>query len=169
MTFEALLALILAFPVLRDGTPQHNPIPQPREAAEAIARAVVDSDANDPMIAPEFTPLEWAAVLNVWGALESGFNPRIAGDCPGMRPGARECTRERGARHCGAFALACSTTPPTMPWAEQARRALATMRHSARACPEFPMSLYASGRCMPIRVVEWRMTKVRAALLTVTP
>jgi hypothetical protein len=129
-----LLQWLLALPPILDGA--HAPIARPARAAETIA--TVAAETEDPRF--------FAAALDVFAAHESGYRPRAAGDCPGLRAGDPTCARELGARSCGAWQTPCDVTSkdPT----EQARQWVAILRRSRAACPAHPFAVLATGRCI---------------------
>jgi hypothetical protein len=153
MTAPQILAWLLALAPIRDGN--GHDIPRPRAAAATIADVAVETDE----------PQMFAALLDVLAAKESGYRTNAAGDCPGMRPGDPKCTRALGAKSCGAFQSPCAITP--VDGAGQARLAVSLLRRSFAACPEYPLSVYGTGRCQ-----HWgdeRLALVRAALLVPVP
>ena len=155
MTAGALLLWLLALPPVLDGN--GHPIPRPRAAADVIAVVAIGTDQ----------PLTYAALLDTFAAKESGYRPSAAGDCPGMRAGSLLCTRELGAKSCGAWQTPCGITPK-LPMG-QAQLALTTLQRSMATCPEHPLSLYGTGRCKAWPGGDARMAIVRAALLIPVP
>lgn len=150
MTAPQLLAFLLALPPILDGT--GHPIPRPREAASVIA--VVAAEQADPVF--------WAASLDTYAALESGYHPKAAGDCPGMRAGSPLCTKALGARSYGAWQTPAATTSDDP--ATQARQWVAIAKRSFAACPAHPFAMLGTGRC-----IAWgsrRDALIRAAVAT---
>lgn len=153
MTAAALFLWLLALPPVLDG--HGHAIPRPRPAVMVISTVAATTD--DPQL--------FGALLDVIAAKESGYRTKAAGDCPGMRAGSLLCTRERGAKSCGAYQTPCAVTP--LDGLGQTRLALATLKRSFVACPVFPLAVYGTGRCQ-----RWgldRMALVRAALLVPVP
>lgn len=134
MNTPTLLAWLLALPPVLDGA--GHPIPRPRQAAEVIA-TVASSEADALFV---------AAALDTFAALESGYHPKAAGDCPGMRAGDPHCSRALGARSCGAWQTPCGRTPEDP--SAQARLWVAILRQSQRACPRWPLAMLGTGRCV---------------------
>lgn len=148
-----LFVWLMSLPRVLDG--HGHPIARPPAAARVIA--AVAAETSDPAL--------YAAALDVFAAHESGYRPSAAGDCAGMRPGDPLCTRELGARSCGAWQTPCATTPRDA--AAQARQWVAILRRSFVACPEHPFAVLGTGRCIP-----WgasRVREVRAAALVAFP
>lgn len=111
----------------------------------------------------------WTVALDTWAAFETAYRD-VPGDCPGLPVGSRECTRAKGARSCGYWQTPCATTPEGMSIEDQAKQALKFMKDSYRACPSYPMSVYATGKCLEhARFVEFRMTKIRSMLAVPFP
>jgi hypothetical protein len=153
MSVPQLLAWLLSLPALLDGA--GHPIARPREAASVIATVA----ASEP------EALFIAAALDTFAALESGYHPRAAGDCPGMRAGSPLCTRALGAKSCGAWQTPCSSTSEDP--ATQARQWVAILKRSMAGCPVHPLALLGTGRCMP-----WGARRegiIRAALAVPVP
>lgn len=115
-----LLALVLAFATLLDG--HGHPIPI-REAIRVVIASVAD------------TPLE-AAELFVLVSHESAGRVDVRGD---------------SGKSCGAWQTPCAETPMDGPQLglRQARKAVDILRRAAVGCPEHPIWMYASGRCVP--------------------
>lgn len=145
MTRSALAAWLLAQAFV-------HYVPRPPAAALIIAEAALETR----------DPRRWAATLDTFAALESAYREDAAGDCPGMRAGDPKCTRELGARSCGAFQTPCATTPRNL--LSQARYALAIFQTSATMCPRWPLAPYAKGVCVEWANGEWRMGFIRRAL-----
>lgn len=135
---------LLSFPLV-------NGNPRPPEFAQALADVALETE----------DPRHWAAVLDVFASLESGYRPDAAGDCPGMRPGDPACTRARGAASCGMLQTPCATTPTEM--SGQLRYALAIFRVAAKMCPKMPLSPYAKGSCVPWSGAAWRLHLIARA------
>ena len=138
-----LVAWLLSLPLLHDGTPLHAPIHRPEAAVHVIAQAALETE-DPPM---------YAALLDVFAARESAYRPTAVGD---------------HGRSCGAWQTPCARTPMGKGAAlEQARLAIRIFRASFAGCPDHPLALYETGRCM-----EWgshRMTEVRAELAVPLP
>ena len=148
MTPVQLAAWLLALSPVLDGN--GHPIPMPAAAARGIAIVAMETDS------PQF----YAATLRLFSALESGYRPSAAGDCPGMRAGSPLCTRELGARSCGAMQTPCATTPKDA--IGQLRYAVVLLKRSMVGCVSHPLSLYMSGRCA--NVGASRELLIRAAV-----
>lgn len=153
MSPQLLLAWLLALPPVLDGA--GHAIPRPAAAARVIADvAAVEPDA-----------LFVAAALDTFAAMESGYHPKVAGDCPGMRAGDPHCTRELGAKSVGAWQTPAAITPNDP--AAQARLWVAILRQSQKACPAYPLAMLGTGRC-----IAWgdrRQRVIDAALLVPLP
>ncbi len=148
-----ILRWLLVLPPLLDGG--GNPIPRPLTAASVIA--VVAASESDPLFV--------AAALDAFAALESGYRPKAAGDCPGMRAGSLLCTRALGARSCGAWQTPCATTSEDP--ATQARQWVAILKRSMAACPAHPFAVLGTGRC--VAWGERREALVRSAMAVPVP
>lgn len=153
MSVPQILAWLMTLPAILDGA--GRPIARPREAASVIA-AVAASETDALFV---------AAALDTFAALESGYHPRAAGDCPGLPAGSPLCTRERGAKSCGAWQTPCAATSSDP--AAQARQWVAILRKSMVGCPAHPLSLLGTGRC--VAWGERRERIIRAALLVPVP
>lgn len=152
-TYLQLLAWLTSLPSILDG----NGYPIKRPVAAASIIATVASETEDPTF--------FAAALDVFAARESGYHPQAAGDCPGLRAGDPTCTRELGARSCGAWQTPCASTSRDP--ATQARQWIAILRRSMIACPKHPFAVLGTGRC-----IAWGMAReaeVRAAQLVPMP
>jgi hypothetical protein len=148
-----LFVWLMSLPPILDG--HGYPIARPPAAARVIAAVAVET--SDPAF--------FAAALDVFAAHESGYRPSAAGDCPGMRSGDPQCTRELGARSCGAWQTPCATTPRDA--TAQARQWVAILRRSTLACPAHPFAVLGTGRCL-----VWgapREREVQAALFVAFP
>jgi hypothetical protein len=137
MNAATLAIWILALPAIPDS--RGFPIRRPTRAARDIAAACID--AAD--------PARCARTLDMLCAKESTYRPELAGDCPGMRAGDPKCTREKGARSCGAFQTPCNRTPPKLTPLEQAKLAKRILDDAETICPSHPLWAYASGECKP--------------------
>lgn len=153
MNAAALQAWLLALAPILDG--HGNAIPMPVPAARDIAIVAMETD-NPPF---------YAATLRTFAALESGYRPSAAGDCPGMRAGSPLCTRDLGARSCGVVQTPCASTPKDA--LGQLRYGVVLLKRSMVACPMHPLSVYGTGRCS-----AWgasREALIRAALAVAVP
>lgn len=152
MTRSALIAWILALPTV-------NHVPRPVEFAIELASFCIQTDA----------PTGWAALLDTFAALESGYNSTRAGDCDGLPPGSPKCRRfhpdgKRWAHSCGYWQTPCPQTPDDP--AGQFVLAVKLFTISGVGCPEHPLALYAKGVCVPWKNGEWRERIIARALLT---
>ncbi len=91
-----------------------------RSMSPAMAQAIAD-------VAPDRAT---AALLVVFAFRESSYRADVKGD---------------GGASCGAWQTPCARTPKDV--RGQAVLALAIMRASMLACPDYPLSVYASGSC----------------------
>lgn len=135
MSPEVLLPWIVSLPLILDKG--GHPIPRPVEAARVIAQVA----AREP------DPAYVAAALDVFAALESGYRPKAAGDCPGLKAGDPSCTREMGALSCGAWQTPCKITPAD--GLGQAKLWVSILRRSQAMCPAYPLALLGTGKCLP--------------------
>lgn len=137
MNPATLAAWIMALPMIPDW---HGfPIRRPPGAARDIAIACIDS----------YNPARCARTLDMLCAKESTYRPELAGDCPGMPAGSPKCTRELGARSCGAFQTPCARTPAKATALYQAKLARRILDDAETICPAHPLWAYASGECKP--------------------
>lgn len=141
-----VFAWLVSLTPLADHTEMHLPIARKPAVMAAIALAV----------ASESDPAHYAAVLDVWGAYETGYRDDIAGGCPGVEPGT-SCPRELSAT-AGAWMTLTWRTPRDVEG--QARVALAMFHESERACPDFAFAIYASGQCRHLDLVDDRLRHV---------
>lgn len=96
------------------------------------APAIVDAIATESIADPVAGDAQHtAALLLVVAFRESSYRADVRGD---------------GGRSCGLYQSACATTPLRDPRA-QTRIAIATIRRSMLACPDYPLAVYASGTC----------------------
>lgn len=128
---------------------------------------------------PSANPELYAAFLDVFAARESGYQFDKAGDCPGMKGGDLRCTIALGARSYGGWQTPVGETPKfstvstAMLGVAQAKVALKHFQTSMEACPDHPLSMYMSGKCLPLggpREIEMRaaMDTPFPAVLTVS-
>ena len=112
---------------------------EPRNPSPHAAPSVL----IDVMVA-ETADKEELARLIVYAFRESGFSvdPHLAGDCPGLRAGSRECSAAKGALHFGPWQGADASS-----LAASCHAALRAMRDAIARCAAWPMALYTSGRC----------------------
>jgi hypothetical protein len=99
--------------------------------APAVVQAIADESIADPLMGD---PISTAAVLLVFAFRESSYRADVRGD---------------SGKSCGLFQSPCASTPLRDPKA-QATIALAIMRRSMVACPDFPFAVYASGSCSSV-------------------
>lgn len=134
----ALIAWVAALPVIRDG---HGlPIPRPHGFAETIATVALEHEELDARVL--------AAMLDVVAAHESAYRVRALGD---------------GGRSKGAWQTPAAETPDDA--IGQARVAAKWMIVSSLACPDFPLSRYATGHtCGSVRIADLYWREVRAEL-----
>ena len=114
-----------------------------RNMPPAMAQAIAD-------VAPDRAT---AALLVVFAFRESSYRSDVKGD---------------GGASCGAWQTPCARTPKDVKG--QAVLALAIMRASMLACPEYPLAPYASGSCSSAagrRISTARIAEAKA--LAVTP
>lgn len=133
MTPAQLAAWLLSLPAVADG--HGHAIPRPKVAADVFAVVALETD----------NPTMWAAALDTFAAMESGYRPHVAGDCPGMRAGSLLCTKALGAKSYGLFQAPAATTSEDP--ATQARAWIAIARKSFAMCPAHPFAPLATGRC----------------------
>jgi len=155
MTSPQLLAWILALPAIPDG----NGIPIARKAAAAQDIATVCAETSVPVFC--------AATLDVLAAKESGYRTRASGDCPGMHAGSPQCTRELGARSCGAFQTPCARTPSD--GLGQVKLAWSILLIAVDHCAEHPLWMYARGECKFSATASRYEALVRVSATTGTP
>lgn len=139
--------MVWQLPHVPDGTKFHHPIQRIPDAIQTIGMVCAASSI----------PVACALMLDVLAARESGYHRHIAardgtmheiaGDCPGMPAGDRDCTREKGARSCGPFQTPCGKTPAGMSALDQTKLALKTLEQSIQGCPNHPLWQYATGEC----------------------
>lgn len=134
----ALVAWIVSLPVIRDG---HGlPIPRPTGFADAIATVALEHEELDARVL--------SAMLDVVAAHESAYRVRALGD---------------GGRSKGAWQTPAAETPDDA--MGQARIAAKWLIVSAKACPDFPLSRYATGHvCGSVRIADRYWREVRAEL-----
>lgn len=144
----ALLAWLLALPVVRDG--HGAELPRPRGFFDVIATVALEHDElGDPRIL--------AAALDVVAAHESAYRMTAIGD---------------SGRSCGAWQTPCGETPIGHDVGlAQARVAAKWLIASMTRCPDHPLALYATGRvCGSVRVADFYWREVRGELaIEVTP
>ena len=107
----------------------------PNPLAVAVTRAIRPAGDSE-----QLTPTQRheAALLVVFAFRESSYRSDVRGD---------------GGASCGAWQTPCARTElcghtsPQSCFDAQAALALAIMRASMLACPEYPLAVYASGRC----------------------
>lgn len=114
-----LFTILFALAPLLDG--HHQPIPRPERAAQIIADEASRTDA------PEW----FAAALDVLAARESAYRPSALGD---------------SGRSKGAYQTPVARTPDD--FRGQTKLAIAILRMAIDHCPEHPIWMYASGRCI---------------------
>lgn len=114
-----LLAVILAFATLLDGHGRPIPI---REPIRLVIASVAESTFE-------------AAALYVLVSHESAGRVDVKGD---------------SGKSCGAWQTPCAETPMDGPnlGLRQARKAVEILRRAAVGCPDHPIWMYASGRCV---------------------
>ena len=135
ITKAALVAWILALPVVRDG--HGMPIPRSSVVVDAIADAALETEL----------PQIFAAHLDVLGAHESAYRTIAVGD---------------GGRSCGIFQTPCTRTPHDA--LGQARLAIKILRVAIDGCFEHPIWMYAAGRCVRSNIAAKYEREVRAEL-----
>lgn len=140
MTPADLAAWLITLPALLDGAGHKIP----RDNAHVVAITIASADVGTLDSTSQF----FAGTLDMLAAFESGYRAQVAGDCPGLPAGDAKCTRDLGARSCGAFQLSCKRVTPTTTLLEQARMAVATLKRAIDVCPEHPLWVYATGRCV---------------------
>ena len=154
MTPEAIVAILTGLSPVPDRTPKHDPIPRSLEVSQAISAVCADTSTwalcalnLDVLVYQESGGLRYVGTI---------VTPRheIAGDCPGMRAGDWNCTREKGARSCGPFQTRCIDTPKGATLIEQTRIAWRILERAAIACPMHPLWAYASGECKWSKTAE---------------
>ncbi len=106
--------------------------PMPQRVAEAIASVAPDR--------------ETAALLVVFAFRESTYRDDVRGD---------------SGKSCGLFQTPCVVTP-LRDARKQVEVAMGIFKRSAIACPEHPLAIYGTGRC--IRWGESRAADVRRLL-----
>jgi methylaspartate ammonia-lyase len=127
---------------------------RPVASARVIATAAMETQ----------TPVLFAAWLDELAAHESGYRISAAGDCPGLKPGDMQCTRELHARSCGAWQTPCARTPKT--GLDQARLAIRILQQAVEQCADHPLWAYASGSCNKTRVAALYEREVQVMLAT---
>lgn len=134
-----------------DGYTHGFPIARHVPTAHAIVAASLDTD----------DPKRWAAILDVWGAYESGnADADAAGGCPGVPIGTL-CKRSQGARYCGPWMVSCDRVPIGATLVDHARIAIQRFKESARYCPAFPFGIYSGVGCHAWSVVDLRVDVIR--------
>lgn len=82
---------------------------------------------------------------------ESTLTPNAVGDCPGMRPGSKECTRELATSFCAMQINGPAARGLERNARECVRRGIEMVRSSFVACRDLPanerLALYARGSC----------------------
>lgn len=140
MTRAALIAWIVALPLVHDGL--NRPIPRPPGFAKVIATIALEH--------PELDPRILAATLDVVAAHESGYRLHPHG-------------YNDGGHSKGAWQTPARETPDDP--LGQARVAAKWLLYSMQKCPDHPLSLYATGHvCGPVRVADYYWRQVRAEL-----
>jgi hypothetical protein len=153
MIAAPIITWLLALPLWLDGYTHGAPIARHERNVFAIANAAIETER------PKF----WAALLDVWGAYESGnADANVGGGCPGVHVGT-PCRRDQGARYCGPWMVTCSRVPAGSTLLDEARIAIRMFRESALACPSFPFGQYAGVGCRQWDVVDLRLALVRRA------
>lgn len=145
MTRAALVAWLVALPLLHDG--HGHVIPRPAGFADVVATVALEH--------PEVDARTLMATLDVLAAHEGRYSrhPRGYND---------------GGKSKGAWQTPAAETPDDA--LGQARVAAKWILVSWLACPNFPLSKYATGHvCGPVRVADWYWSEVRAELATVIP
>src|SRR5208337_2443403 len=118
-----------------------------RQPVHAIPRRADTVDAIAEAASLRRAPKYWAAVLDVWSALEtSNAGADAAGGCPGV-PIGHLCRRDQGARYCTPWMLLCSRVPITATLREMAVLALTMFDESRAACPAFPFGRFVGVGC----------------------
>lgn len=154
MSAVDLFRWLMALAPCLDGYTHGLPIARRVPNAQAIARQSVTTE----------DPKRWAALLDVWGAYESGnADASAAGGCPGVPIGTL-CKREHGARYCSPWMISCERVPVGSTLDDEARIAIAVFRESAAACPSHPFGFYAGVGCHAWRVVDLRVDLIRREL-----
>jgi hypothetical protein len=157
VTPATLKAWLLAQALILDG--HGYPIPRPSKAVDVIVTAAMSTGA----------PYLFAAYLDVLAAHESGYKPSLAGDCPKMKPGSLLCTREKGAKACGAFQGLCSALPANATPSDQANLAVRDLMRAIDGCPNHPLWQYAAGHCARSHVADLYEADVSRELAVPVP
>lgn len=157
MTTGELLVIVLAL----SPVPDHLGRPISRNASAARDIAIACAETSVPILC--------AIDLDLLCARESNYRKDIAGDCPGLPAGSLLCTREKGARSCGAFQTPCATTPAKLTGLEQTRIAWKWLAKSIEVCPDHPLWAYARGECKPSWIANEYEAIARAHALEAHP
>lgn len=145
MTFEVLLAWLLALPPVLDG--HQHPIPRPPGFCRVVAQVALEH--------PELDARLLAATLDVVAAHESSYRTHPAG------------SNDHGASK-GAWQTPSRETPDDP--LGQARVAAKWIIVSFTRCPGHPLSLYATGHvCGAVRVADFYVREIRAEAATPLP
>jgi hypothetical protein len=157
MTAGELLIIVLALSPVPDS--KGRPITRNASAARDIATVCAETTV----------PVFCAIALDVLAARESNYRKDVAGDCPNMRAGDPACTRELGARSCGAFQTPCGETPARLTGIDQVRIAWKWLAKATRDCPDHPLWAYAVGKCVKTAIASTYETIVTAQASQVSP
>ncbi len=134
-----LFTLLLTLAPLLDG--HGHQIPRPEQAAHIIADEASRTEL----------PAWYTAALDVLGAHESAYHPSAKGD---------------SGKSCGAFQTPCAMTPED--FRGQTKLAIAILRTAIDHCPEHPIWMYASGRCVSSPVALRYEMEISAEMRAIT-
>jgi len=117
--------------------------------SQAVVDAIAAEATADPVAGDQ---MHTAALLLVVAFRESGYRVNVQGD---------------GGKSCGLYQTPCPRTPHDAPG--QTHLALALLRQSFAACPDFPLAPYASGSCSSPAGRRISSARIAAARALLTP
>ena len=157
-----VLAWLVSLPLITNGAPIERNFAVATSIANAVASSCIYGDRCD--VATR------AAILDVWGAFETGYQD-IGGACPGVDAGVA-CDKAHAVT-CGPFMTECKRARRTDDLDGEAWLALDMFDESFQACGAkaraehdevIAFGLYAGGKCDAFGVVRFRLRWVRKEL-----